>query len=174
MKPVLAIIAAVADNDVIGAAGAMPWRLSTDLKRFKQITMGKPVIVGRKTYESIGRPLPGRTNIVVTRDKGFRAEGARIVDNLEAALDLGRKEAEAAGVDEFMVIGGGELYRQSIGRAERLYITHVHAAPFGDTRFPPIDPTRWRAVSKEAVPVGEKDSAASDFTVYQRLAGDPV
>lgn len=170
----MAIVAAVADNGVIGAAGAMPWRLSTDLKRFKSITMGKPVVLGRKTYESIGKPLPGRANIVVTRDRAFRAEGVLVADSLETALALGRSEAEAAGASEVMVIGGGELYRQAIGRAEKLYITHVRAAPFGDTRFPPIDPARWRVVSKEHVPSGEKDSAATDFTVYQRLAGDPV
>jgi dihydrofolate reductase len=172
MKTVVSIIAAVADNGVIGAGGAMPWRLPTDMRRFKQLTLGKPVVMGRKTYESIGKPLPGRTNIVVTRQADFRPEGVLVADSLEAALELAIAEAGKSGAAEIMVMGGGELYRQAIGRAGRLYITHVHAEPHGDARFPPIDPSRWREGSREAMAGGQTDSAACHFVVYERLPGD--
>lgn len=158
----LSIIAAVAQNGVIGQDGDMPWKLSTDLKRFKAITTGKPVVMGRKTYASIGRPLPHRVNIVVTRDRDFGADGVTVVPSLEAAL------AASADADEVMVIGGGEIYRAFMDRADRLYITHVEAAPAGDTYFPAIDPSVWEAVSTELVPVGPCDTAASRFTTYQR------
>lgn len=172
MKPVLALIAALADNGVIGAAGKLPWKLSSDLRRFKTLTLGKPVIMGRKTFQSIGRPLPGRVNIVITRQADFSPEGVLLVHDLDAALELAAQEAAKAGAGEIMVIGGGEIYRQAIGRAQRLYLTHVHAAPPGDSFFPPLDPVHWRKISAEHVSEGEADSAASDFIVYQALAVD--
>lgn len=169
--PRVAIIAAVAENGVIGSDGDMPWRLSTDLKRFKQITMGKPVIMGRRTFQTLGKPLPGRTNIVVTRDPSFRADGVVTAGDLPAALAAASDAAGRAGSDEVFVIGGGQIYAAAIDRADRLYITHVDAQPAGDTHFPPIDPGKWRQLSSEPVPAGDKDSAATTYTVYERTEG---
>lgn len=157
-------VVAIADNGVIGREGGLPWRQSSDLKRFKAVTMGKPVIMGRKTFESIGKPLPGRRNIVITRNAGYRAEGADVVSGVEEALEL----AEAGGAEEACIIGGGEIYRQSMARADRLDVTHVLAAVEGDTRFPEIDPAIWKAVSSEDVPAGEKDTHATRRVVYER------
>ena len=162
---------AIAENGVIGREGGLPWRLSTDLKRFKQDTMGKPVVMGRKTWESFPRrPLPGRLNIVVTRDPIFRAEGAEVAHSLDEALTLARIRSRcAAGADEICVIGGGEIYRQALPLADRLHVTHVLASFEGDTVFPAIDPGQWRAVRSEEVPAGEKDSHATRHVVYERL-----
>jgi dihydrofolate reductase len=160
----VSIIAAVAANGVIGNDGDMPWKLSTDLKRFKAQTTGKPVIMGRKTYASIGRPLPNRVNLVLTRDAAFDAPGVVVVPTLEAAIDA----ASDTGAEEAMVIGGGEIYRAFLDRAERLYITHVDASPAGDTHFPAIDPAVFEVVSAEDVPAGISDTAATRFTIYQR------
>jgi dihydrofolate reductase len=165
----LSIVAAVAENGVIGSGNALPWRLSTDLKRFKALTMGKPVVMGRKTFETIGKPLAGRVNLVVTRQSGLAPEGVTVTPSLEAALMAAEEEAQATGDEEVMVIGGGEIYRAAIGLADRLYITHVEASPEGDTHFPPIDPAHWRAVSAERLPAGPKDSAATTFVVYERI-----
>jgi dihydrofolate reductase len=165
----LSIIAAVAENGVIGAGNEMPWKLSNDLKRFKALTMGKPVIMGRKTFESIGKPLAGRVNIVVTGRKDFAPVGVTVVPGVDQALVTAEEGALAAGDDEIMVIGGGEVYRSAIGRADRLYITHVEAAPEGDTHFPAIDPAIWRATTAERLPSGPKDSAASTFVIYERI-----
>jgi dihydrofolate reductase len=169
MAPRVALIAAVADNGVIGAGGAMPWRLSTDMKRFRQLTMGKPVIMGRKTFASLGKPLAGRTNIVITRRVGFAAEGATVMPSLAAALAAAGDVAAADGAGEVMVIGGGEIYALAMPQAARLYVTHVHARPEGDTYFPAIDPAAWRAVTREDVPAGEKDSAPTTFVTYERV-----
>ena len=165
----LSLIAAVAENGVIGADGGMPWRLSTDQKRFRRLTMGKPVIMGRKTYESIGKPLQGRVNIVVSKQADFRPEGVRIAPNFSAALILAEEIARATGDEEIMVMGGGQVYEAAIGLADRLYITHVAASPAGDAHFPVIDPAVWRAVSAEQVPAGDKDSVATTFVTYERL-----
>lgn len=169
----IVIHAAVAQNGVIGADGGLPWRLSTDLKRFKAGTMGRPVVMGRKTWESFPkRPLPGRQNIVISRDASFRAEGADVVPSLEDALALARARARCMpGVDEICVIGGGQIYAQAIGLADRLCITHVAAEPEGDTRFPPIDSRSWVPTSTEEVPAGEKDSHATRYTVYEKRRG---
>jgi len=164
----IALVAAVARNGVIGRDGEMPWRLSTDLKRFKRLTMGAPVVTGRKTFEAIGKPLPGRVNIVVTRSAGYAAEGAVVAPDLESALVYAEKEAALSGVDEVFVIGGGEIYAAAIGRADRLYITHVEASPEGDVHFPPIDPTVWREVASERIAAGAGDSEATIFAVYDR------
>ena len=167
----VALIAAVATNGVIGRDGGLPWRLSTDLKRFKQLTMGKPVIMGRKTFQSIGKPLAGRVNIVVTRDVAFSAPGTKTAPDLASAIGMAEEAAARSGVDEVFVIGGAQIYAAAIGLADRLYITHVAAEPDGDAHFPTIDPARWRAVSTEHVPAGEKDSAATVFTVYEHVQG---
>ncbi len=165
----VAIYVAMAENGVIGRDGGLPWRLSSDLKRFKADTMGKPVIMGRKTWDGIGKPLPGRLNIVVTRDGAFRAEGAETVTSLDGAIRLATARGRCmAGVEEICVIGGGEIYRQALALADRLHVTHVLAAVDGDTRFPPIDPETWHIVRSQDRPAGERDSHATRYTVYER------
>lgn len=166
----ISMIAAVAANDVIGADNDMPWRLSTDLKRFKALTMGKPIIMGRRTYESVGKALPGRLNIVITRQPGFTLTDASVVSSLDAALDLANLEAQKNGVDEIMITGGGQIYRQAMDHATKLYITHVRAEPGGDTLFPAIDPKKWQQVLEEVVAKGEKDTAETIYRVYRRLS----
>jgi dihydrofolate reductase len=164
------MVAAVAANGVIGRDNGLPWRLSTDMKRFKAITMGKPIVVGRKTWESFPRrPLPGRLNIVVSRDPAYPAEGAETVTSLDDALKLAEALSRGvAGADEICIGGGGEIYRQAIGVADRLHITHVLTEVEGDTRFPAIDPAVWEVVSTEEHPAGEKDSHATRYVVYAR------
>lgn len=161
---------AIAENGVIGRDNGLPWRLSTDMKRFKALTMGKPVVMGRKTWESFPRrPLPGRLNIVMTRDPAFRAEGAEVVRSLDEALALARLRGRCmAGADEICIVGGGEVYAEALPKADRLYVTHVLAAVDGDTRFPPIEPATWKAVRSENVPAGEKDSHPTRHVVYER------
>ncbi|GGA97638.1 dihydrofolate reductase [Brucella endophytica] len=166
--PLISLVVAIAQNGVIGRDNGLPWRLSTDMKRFKAITMGKPVIMGRKTWESIGRPLPGRVNIVVTRDATFSPEGAEMAHSVESALELARARAAEAGVDEICVIGGGEIYRQSLPLADRLHVTEVVGEVEGDTTFPVIDPATWRKVSVEEVEAGEKDSHATRYIIYEK------
>ncbi len=172
MTATLSLIAAVADNGVIGNAGAIPWRLSTDMRRFKALTLGKPVIMGRKTAESLGTPLVERTNIVVTStasnpliDPGFLC-----VTSVEEALHVADEAMEALGGDEVMIIGGGQIYAATIDRADRLYITHVKATVEGDTFFPAIDDGMWKATEREHVPAGDRDNFATEFVVYQRRA----
>lgn len=166
----VAIYVAIAENGVIGREGGLPWRLSTDMKRFKADTMGKPIVMGRKTWESFPRrPLPGRQNIVVTRDAGYRAEGADVVHSLDDAIALAVARSRCvAGADDICIVGGGEIYRQALGRADRLHVTHVMASPDGDTLFPAIDPDLWAPVRSEDVPAGEKDSHATRYVVYER------
>jgi dihydrofolate reductase len=170
-RPRLWLVAAVARNGVIGAAGSMPWRLSSDLKRFKDLTLGHPVIMGRKTFASIGKPLPGRLNIVVTRsaDTMKDADGLMFVRDLDAAIEVARY----SGAVDAMVIGGGEIYAAAIDRAFRLCITYVEANPEGDTYFPNIDPAVWTSVWSEKIPAGEKDTFPTTYVVYDRVgAGD--
>jgi len=147
----------------------MPWRLSSDLKRFKAVTMGKPVIMGRKTFETIGKPLPGRTHIGVSRRRALGPEGVVVTPSLDAALARAQEEARTSADPEIMVIGGGEIYRATIDLADRLYITHIDAVPDGDTHFPLIDPAVWRGTEVERTPAGPKDSAATTFVVYDRI-----
>lgn len=163
-RPEIVLIAAVGENDVIGSDGDMPWKLSTDLKRFKRLTLGHPVVMGRKTFESIGRPLPGRRNIVVTRDAGWAHEGVARAGSLDEAFALA---GETAG-DAVMVIGGGTIYAAALPMADRLEITRVHAAPAGDTLFPKIDPQLWQEVARETPPRGEKDTADVTFLTFRR------
>jgi len=164
------LIAAVADNGVIGRDNTMPWRLSSDLKRFKALTVGKPVVMGRKTYQSIGKPLPDRPNIVVTRDPDFRVEGVFVARSVEVAMAAARDEALRSGTDEIMVIGGTDIFTQSMDLADRLEITHVHAAPEGDTHFPAIDPNIWRQTARTDVPAGPRDDTGMSFVTYRRIA----
>jgi dihydrofolate reductase len=162
------LLAAVADNGVIGRDNALPWRLSSDLKRFKALTMDKPVVMGRKTYVSIGKPLPGRTNIVVTRDPNFAAEGVVTATGVDEALAAAREDARRRGAGEIMVIGGTEIFAQTMPLADRLEITHVHAQPAGDTFFPPIDSKLWREVARRDHPAGPHDEAGVSFVTYER------
>lgn len=169
MSATVALVAAVAENGVIGRDNDMPWRLPSDLKRFKALTMGHPIVMGRKTFQSIGKALPGRHNIVVTRDTAFSAPGVEVVDGIDTALEAARRAASETGTGEIMVIGGATIYEQTIGRAKRLYITRVLAAPDGDTRFPAIDPELWRCVDEQPGKRGPKDSADTVFAVYERI-----
>ena len=166
----IALIAAVARNGVIGANNSLIWKLSSDLKRFRGLTMGKPVIIGRKTWVSIGRLLPGRQIIVVTRNVGLAVDGVLSAPTLDAALSLARKIAPSTRADEIIIAGGGDIYRQSIGLAQRLYITEVDLAPDGDVRFPTIEPAQWREVRRETKARSERDEADSVFVEYIRRA----
>ncbi len=166
-KPALVIVAAVARNNVIGGDNRLLWRLSSDLQRFRALTMGKPLLMGRKTFESIGKPLPGRTSVVLTRDPKWSFPGVIVAYDLQQAL---AKAAEAAAVlhsQDVMVVGGADLYAQTIGMADRMHITHVDLAPSGDSMFPPIDPARWKAVRREEHASGPKDEAAFSFVDYE-------
>ena len=168
MAPPLWIVAAVARNGVIGAENRLLWRLSSDLRHFKAVTMGKPLVVGRKTFQSIGRPLPGRDTIVLTRDLTLSPEGALVAHSLETALALAAERAAVTGADAIVIAGGGELYAQTIDRAARLAITEVALEPQGDARFPPIDPAEWREVRREKGERGPKDEADFVFADYER------
>jgi len=167
-RPPLAIVAAVARNGVIGANNGLPWRLSSDMKHFKALTWGKPLVMGRKTYLSIPRALPGRETIVVTRDPAFAPGGVNIAHELETALDLAAQRADAMGAEEIVVAGGAEIYAQTMARASRLYITEVALAAEGDTRFPPIDPGQWREARRRKGERGPRDEADFAFVDYER------
>jgi dihydrofolate reductase len=168
LSPEVVLIAAVADNGIIGSQGAMPWRLKSDLRRLKAMTIGKPVVMGRKTFKSIGRPLPARTNIVITRDAGFRAHGAVVTTSVLAARDIARGDALRRFATEIAVIGGAEIYAQWMDDADRLEITEVHARPEGDTRFAAIDAAIWEEVARVRHPAGPDDSADYSYVTYRR------
>lgn len=169
MRVKTALVVARGSNNVIGVDGDLPWKLSTDLKHFKALTMGKPVIMGRKTWASIGRPLPGRPNLVVTRDANFTAQGASIWSNIDVAVAAAHAMASTVGIDEVCVIGGGELYAQTIDCADRLYLTDVDAAPKGDALFPDIAEPDWKEVSRTNFPSGPKDDHAFCLRVLDRV-----
>lgn len=163
MSPKLTLVVAVAKNGVIGRGGALPWRLSSDMKRFKAATMGKPVLMGRKTWESLPKkPLPGRQNLVLTRDAGFKADGAWAFTDVTAMIAAGRAMAAEAGADEVCVIGGAQLYEATLSQADRIVLTEVNLEPEGDAHLR-LDLSQWREVGREHVVRGEKDDA--DFTV---------
>ena len=164
---ILSMIVATADNNIIGKDNDMPWHLPADLAYFKKVTLGKPIIMGRKTYESIGRPLPGRRNIVISRNTDFKAEGIDTVSSVEQAIALVDGSDGSEGVEEIMVIGGGAIYKHCLPAANRLYITHIRAAIDGDTQFPDYDAS-WKKVSSEVRPKDEKNSYELDFSVYKR------
>ena len=168
MKPLI-LVAAVARNGVIGGDNRLLWRLPSDLKHFKALTMGKPLVMGRKTYQSIGRLLPGRETIVVTRDGRFSAEAALVAHGLESAFALAAERAAAMGAEAIVIAGGGEIYAQTIGRASRLAVTEVALEPEGDARFPPIDPEVWREVKRERGVRGPRDEADFSFVEYVRV-----
>ena len=147
--PLISLIVALDRAGVIGRDGTLPWHLPADLKRFRAITMGKPIIMGRKTYDSIGKPLPGRANIVITRNPDVSIEGVRVVNSLDEAISLCESIAAIDGVDEAMVIGGAEIYGLAMPRADRLYLTEVHAEVEGDAWFPEFDRSMWQEVARE-------------------------
>ncbi|MDR9772551.1 dihydrofolate reductase [Rhizobium hidalgonense] len=162
------IIVAVARNGIIGRDGDMPWRLSSDLKRFKALTLGKPVVMGRKTYNSIGKPLPGRPNVVISRQATIDHPDVQTAHSLSEAMTAAEKLARESGADEICIIGGGQVYAQAIGHADRMCITHVEADLAGDASFPAIDADIWQAGEAIAVPAGEKDTYPTHFVVYER------
>lgn len=166
----ISLIVAVAENGVIGRNGALPWHVPSDLKTFRRITMGKPVVMGRKTFTSIGKPLPGRDNIVVTRDASFSAAGTDHAASIDAALDIARRKATEHGVDEIMVIGGAEIFALTLPMADRIYLTRIHARPDGDVVFPDPDPGVWREVSRASVPPDPRDDAAATLLILERAA----
>ncbi|WP_137157919.1 dihydrofolate reductase [Rhizobium sp. FKL33] len=164
----ISVVVAMAENGVIGRDNGLPWRQSSDLKRFKAMTLGKPVVMGRKCYASIGRPLPGRPNIVITRNRDFSADGVSVVHDYQAGIALAKEEAKRLGVDEICVIGGGEIYRIAIDTADLLHVTHILAEIDGDTFFPAIDPAIWEAGEPDELPAGEKDDYPTRFVTYRR------
>jgi dihydrofolate reductase len=168
LAPRIAIVVAIAENGVIGRDGRMPWRLSSDLKYFRRLTMGKPLIMGRKTFASLTKALDGRDNIVVTRDTQFTADDAIATHSLEEALQLARKCLELRGTDEIMIVGGAEIYREALGLADRIYLTRVHTIPDGDTIFPLSDFSDWREVEREAGERTEKDDFSFTFLTLDR------
>jgi dihydrofolate reductase len=168
VRPQIVLIVAVADNGVIGAGGAIPWRLKSDQQRLKAMTMGKPVVMGRKTFVSLRRPLPGRTNIVVTRDATFRAAGAVVTNSFADAGAIATGDALRRSAADIAVIGGAEIYAQWMGCADRLEITEVHARPEGDTRFAAIDSADWEEVARVRNSAGPDDSVDFSYVTYCR------
>jgi dihydrofolate reductase len=164
----IALFIAIAENGVIGHDNKLPWRLSGDMAYLKRMTMGKPIVMGRKTWESFPkRPLPGRPNLVVTRNAGFDAPGAETFISVDAALDRAKVLAQQSGVDEIMVLGGAQIYRAVLPRATRIYLTEVHASPEGDTHFE-FDKKDWREVSRERHKAGEKETADYSLVILER------
>ncbi|MCA6122178.1 dihydrofolate reductase [Bradyrhizobium sp. WSM 1704] len=164
----IVLVVAVAENGVIGRDNTIPWRLKSDMQRLKAITMNKPVVMGRKTFESLRRPLPGRTNIVMTRDPTYRAGGAVVTTSFESARAIALGDALRRFATEIAVIGGAEIYAQWMGVADRLEITEVHARPEGDTRFDAIDTGDWEEVARVRNPAGEVDSVDFSYVTYRR------
>jgi dihydrofolate reductase len=171
--PEIVLIVAVAENGVIGSSGAIPWRLKADLQRLKTMTMGKPVVMGRKTFESLRRPLPGRTNIVITRDANFRAAGAVVTTSFANARGIARGDALRRLATEIAVIGGAEIYAQWMDVADRLEITEVHAKPDGDTRLAPIDLQEWEEVVRASQIRTDDDTADFSYVTYRRHSRSP-
>ncbi len=170
----IVLIAAVAEDGVIGRNGDLPFRLKSDMQRFKALTLGHPVLMGRATYESIGKPLPGRPTIVVSGDPSFRPDGCEVYDDLDTALDRAKMLADGLGKEAVFVLGGGQIYAQTIGEADRLEITHVATTANGDTHFPLIDDRIWTMERRETQQAGPQDEADMMFTTYVRSAQNPV
>ncbi len=172
-EPKLVLIAAVALNGVIGKNNDMPWSVPSDLKYFKRLTVGKPLIMGRRTFQAIGRSLPGRPNLVVSSDRTFAADGIETFPDLDAARARARDLAADLGAGEIMIGGGGQIYAQAIAQADRLEITEIQASPEGDTLFPEIDDRLWRCVSKSEPAQGPRDSASIIHLSYERVRTAP-
>jgi dihydrofolate reductase len=168
IRPRLSILVAMAQNRVIGKGNALPWRLPSDLKRFKALTMGHPIVMGRKTYESIGKPLPGRTCIIVTRQSGYEVEGAIVVDSVAEALGACYKKTTSDTEAESFIIGGTEIFRQTLPLCDRLYITEIQRDFDGDVLFPVFNHDEWREISREKYHLGEDNGLEYDFIVLDR------
>ncbi|MDB4837149.1 dihydrofolate reductase [Marinomonas sp.] len=164
----LSLIVAMSTNRTIGINNSLPWHLPNDLKYFKQATMGKPIVMGRKTFESIGKPLPGRRNIVISRDPNYTAEGIDVVDSLEAAIELGESICLIDGQEDVMVLGGAQIYQLALEKVDRLYITHVDAEVEGDAFFPEVDWNAFNLVGEEAFAAEGHNPYDYRFSVYQR------
>ena len=165
----LALIVAQGLNRVIGNDNKLPWYLPEDLRYFKEVTMGKPIIMGRKTFESIGKPLPGRLNIVITRDSNWSAEGVKVVASLAEAIEVGEAQALIDGAEETVIIGGAQIYAQSLPLVDRLYLTQVEAEPEGDAYFPEIDFGQWQELGRQSFPAGDQPNRYPySFIVYDR------
>jgi len=170
-KKTIALIVARTRNGVIGRNNTMPWHLQEDLRYFKRVTMNKPIIMGRNTWESLGKPLPGRDNIVVTRNENFRASGATVVNNLESALLLANSLAEEREADEIMIIGGAQIYREVMTCVDRAYVTEIDAEIEGDTFFPALDAVEWKETAREGHAPCEKNPYPYSFVVLERNTG---
>lgn len=168
----VSLVAAVARNGVIGVGGALAWRISDDLKWFKKVTMGKPVIMGRKTFESIGKPLPGRDNIVITRSREFSVQGVIVARDIDYALSRAEECAAQRETDEICIIGGGEIYAQTLARADRIYLTRVDAVVDGDVFFPRLDSREWTERRESACEKNDRNQHACEFFILDRRAGE--
>lgn len=166
----LVLVVAVAENGVIGRKGGLPWRIPGDLKHFKAVTMGKPMVMGRKTYESIGKPLPGRTSVVLTRDKNWRVDGVLVGHSLDEILKLANEEAKRTGASEIAIIGGSALFDETLPIAAKIELAEVHAKPEGDVFFPKFDRTIWRETRREGPMQSEKDDHAYSVVTLERKA----
>ncbi|MDX3925190.1 MAG: dihydrofolate reductase [Shinella sp.] len=164
----IVLVVAVSRNGVIGREGDLPWRLPSDLKRFKQLTLGKPIVMGRRTWQSIGRPLPGRPNIVITRDPAFSAPGAEVAGSLDEGLSLAIEHAKDLGTDEICIVGGGDIYRQVFDHADIIHVTYVDTVVEGDTFFPEIDAAGFVKETEETIPQGVNDSHPMRFVTWKR------
>lgn len=167
MIPIVLVVA-VAENGVIGDGGGLPWRMKADLRRFRALTFGKPIIMGRKTFESIGRVLDGRDNIVITGQLDYSANGIIVVHGLTEALQVAEARAAVSGASEIAVIGGGEIFAETLPLASRLHVTHIDGAVKGDTRFPAISPQEWSGNEPEILPAAEGDTVAGRYVLYER------
>lgn len=166
---IISMVVAIGENRVIGRDGGLPWHIPSDLKLFKQTTMGKPIVMGRKTWESLGRPLPGRPHVVITRDRSYEALGASVVHDLDQALSVAYGMAVALKEEEIMIIGGAEIYRLAMAKADRLYLTEVGLSPHGDAFFPEFDVDQWQEISRTAFP--SSDNAASySFVIREKCS----
>ncbi len=164
----IVLIAAFAQNRVVGINNKLPWHLPEDLKYFKRTTTGKAIIMGRKTYDSIGRPLPNRTNIVITRNSDFKAEGVKVVSSLEAAIELAKEVNYINGIEEVMIIGGASIYEAALPMADRLYLTHVHSDVKGDAYFPEVNFSQWHEVAREDYQASDNNPYDYSFVVYDK------
>jgi dihydrofolate reductase len=164
----IVLVAAIAENGVIGRGNTLPWRLKSDMQHFRALTMGKPVVMGRKTFLSIGKPLAGRTTIVVSRDANFTAPGVVVAPGIDAALAVARGDALRRNEDAIVIAGGADIYEQTLSQATRLAITHVHKKVDGDARFPAIDPNLWRESTRDERQPGAEDEATFAFVTYSR------
>jgi dihydrofolate reductase len=165
----LVLVAAIAENGVIGKDNSLPWHLTSDLKRFRALTMGKPMIMGRKNFQSIGKPLPGRETIVVTRDANFTEDGIHVMHDIAAAVACAQNRAAAMQAEEIIIAGGSELYAAMIGQADKMHITFVDLKPEGDVFFPAVDWSRWSEESRERPAKAEKDDATFSFVDFRRI-----